>query len=225
MTVAIIRTIILYALIVFAIKMMGKRQISDLQTSELVITIMISNIAAIPMEDSSQPLLSSLVPISILICCEISISCLMLKSPKIRQLICGKPVIVIEQGKINQNALKYLRLSNEDLMEQLRQLDVFSVSDVLYAIMETNGQMSVLKKPEKQPPDASTLGIGMPETYLEAVIISDGNIFENALDFCSLNHEWLENILKKEKIKKEDVFLMTANKNKEFNIIKKEIQT
>ncbi len=222
MAVALIRTIILYAFIIFAIKMMGKRQISDLQTSELVITILISNIAAIPMQNTAQPLLTGIIPILVLICCEILASFLMLKNLKIRQLICGKPIIVINEGKIDQKAMEYLRLSTEDLSEQLRQLDVFSLDDVWFAIMETNGQMSVMKKSEKQPPDAMTLKLKVPDGELETVVVSDGIISESSLQRCDLSKDWLSEIFKKEKVKLEDIFIMTAKKSKQYKIIKKE---
>ena len=222
MAVALIRTIVLYAFIIFAIKMMGKRQISDLQTSELVITILISNIAAIPMQNTAQPLLTGIIPILVLICCEISASFLMLKNLKIRQLICGKPIIVINEGKIDQKAMEYLRLSTEDLSEQLRQLDVFSLDDVWFAIMETNGQMSVMKKSEKQPPDAMTLKLKVPDGELETVVVSDGIISESSLQRCDLSKDWLSEIFEKEKVKLEDIFIMTAKKSKQYKIIKKE---
>lgn len=222
MAVALIRTIVLYAFIIFAIKMMGKRQISDLQTSELVITILISNIAAIPMQNTAQPLLTGIIPILVLICCEISASFLMLKNLKIRQLICGKPIIVINEGKLDQKAMEYLRLSTEDLSEQLRQLDVFSLDDVWFAIMETNGQMSVMKKSEKQPPDAMTLKLKVPDGELETVVVSDGIISESSLQRCDLSKDWLSKIFEKEKVKLEDIFIMTAKKSKQYKIIKKE---
>lgn len=222
MAVALIRTIVLYAFIIFAIKMMGKRQISDLQTSELVITILISNIAAIPMQNTAQPLLTGIIPILVLICCEILASFLMLKNLKIRQLICGKPIIVINEGKIDQKAMEYLRLSTEDLSEQLRQLDVFSLDDVWFAIMETNGQLSVMKKSEKQPPDAMTLKLKVPDGELETVVVSDGIISESSLQRCDLSKDWLSEIFEKEKVKLEDIFIMTAKKSKQYKIIKKE---
>ena len=222
MAVALIRTIVLYAFIIFAIKMMGKRQISDLQTSELVITILISNIAAIPMQNTAQPLLTGIIPILVLICCEILASFLMLKNLKIRQLICGKPIIVINEGKIDQKAMEYLRLSTEDLSEQLRQLDVFSLDDVWFAIMETNGQMSVMKKSEKQPPDAMALKLKVPDGELETVVVSDGIISESSLQRCDLSKDWLGEIFEKEKVKLEDIFIMTAKKSKQYKIIKKE---
>ena len=225
MAVALVRTLILYIIIIFSIKMMGKRQISDLQTSELVITIMISNIAAIPMENTSQPLLGSLIPISVLVCSEIFVSFFMLKSPKFRKLICGKPVVVISEGKIKQDALKFLRLSVEDLFEQLRQMDVFCLDDVWYAVMETNGTMSVLKKSSSQPPCAEDLKIAVPEEEIDTVIVSDGNGSNLALKACGLDRIWLNKKLKEEKIELNDVFLMTATKSNKFNIIKKEIHS
>ncbi len=222
MAVSLLRTIILYIIVIFAIKLMGKRQISDLQTSELVITILISNIAAIPMQNTEQPLLTGVVPIGVLICCEIFISFLMLKSLSIRKLICGKPVVVIDEGKVQQDALKYLRLSAEDLFEQLRQLDVFSLDDVWFAIMETNGQLSVLKKSEKQPPDSSTLGLTVPKAKVDTVVVSDGNISDFSLSICGLNRQWLLGVIEGQNINIKDIFIMTANKSKEFNIIRKE---
>lgn len=222
MAVSLIRTIILYVIIILAIKLMGKRQISDLQTSELVITILISNIAAIPMQNTEQPLLTGVVPIGVLICCEIFVSYMMLKNTKIRQFICGKPVVVINEGKIQQDAMKYLRLSVEDLVEQLRQMDVFSLEDVWFAIMETNGQMSVLKKSEKQPPDSSTLGITVPKALVDTVVVSDGNISDFSLSICGLSKEWLKGVIDGQNIDIKDIFIMTANRSKKFNIIKKE---
>ena len=145
----------------------------------------------------------------------------MLKNIKIREIICGRPVIIINNGKIQQDSLKYLRLSVEDLFEQLRQLDVFSINDVAFAIMETNGQMSVLKKSNKQPPDCATLGVSVPQAIIETVIVSDGNIRDFSLSLCGLSRDWLKNTLSKQNINIKEIFIMTANKNQEYNIIKK----
>lgn len=223
MAVSLIRTILLYVLIIFAIKAMGKRQISELQTSELVITLLVSNIAAIPMQNPGQPLASGVIPIIVLITFEIIISILMLKSSKFRKLICGSPVIVIENGKIQQNALKMLRMSIEDLFEELRQLDVFSIDDVSYAIVETNGKLSVLKKPDKEPPTASDLNVQPNFDGIEAVVISDGEISDFSLNLCGLSREWVEKIINDQNISLSDIFIMTANKNRKYTIIKKEI--
>ena len=143
MFISLIRTVILYAMIIIAVRIMGKRQISQLQTSELVVTMLISDLAVIPMQDSGQPLFSGLIPIFVLIALEVLLSVIMLKSGRLRRVICGKPVVVIEDGKILQKNMKELRMSIEDLFEQLRQKDVFSLKEVAYAIVETNGAMSV----------------------------------------------------------------------------------
>lgn len=222
MFISLIRAVIMYIVVVCAIKFMGKRQIGELEASELVITFMISDIASIPMQNSSQPILSGLIPIGVLVCLEILVSWLMLKSYKFRTLTCGKCVIVINDGKINQKELHKLRINVYDLCEQLRQMNVFSISDVAYAIMETNGKLSVLKKSEKQPPDSSTLKVQTEKSILDLVVISEGRINDYSLSICCLNRQWINDILSKEKININDVFIMTANKNKKFNIIKKE---
>lgn len=202
---------------------MGKRQISDLQTSELVVTLLISNIAAIPMQNTGQPLVSGVVPIVVLICLEVTVSILMLKNSKFRKLICGSPIVIINNGKLLQNELKTLRMSTEDLFESLRQLDIFSIEDVQFAIVETNGKISVLKKSEKQPPDASTLGVVVPEGGLEAVVVSDGEISDFSLSLCGLSKDWIDGVLKGQNIKLNEIFIMTANKDKKYNIIKREL--
>ncbi len=222
MFISFIRAIIMYLTVVCAIKFMGKRQIGELETSELVITFMISDIASLPMQNSDQPILSGLIPIGVLTCLEIFISWFMARNPRFRQLVCGKCVIVINDGKINQKELYKLRINVYDLCEQLRQMNVFSIDDVAYAIMETNGKLSVLKKSEKQPPDSTTLKMTPSPSNLDLAVISNGKINNYCLSLCSLNELWLNNILKEKNIKIEDIFLMTANKNKEVNIIKKE---
>ena len=222
MIISLIRTILLYVVIILAIKIMGKRQISDLQTSELVVTLMVSNIATIPMQNTAQPLLSGVIPILVLICCEVLVSIFMLKNSKFRKMICGKPVVIVDNGEIQQEELKNLRLSVEDLCQQLRQVDVFSIEDVAFAIIETNGKLSVLKKSEKQPPDASALKVTVPEAVIDTVVISDGEVSDFSLSLCGLTKGWVMDILKKKKLNVADVFIMTANKNKEYNIIEKE---
>ena len=222
MTVALIRTIILYIVVIIAVRLMGKRQISELQTSELVITMLISDIAAIPMQNTSQPLVSGLLPILILIACEIIISVIMLKSAGFRRFICGKPVIVINDGKIDQFQMKRLRMSTEDLFEQLRQMDIFKFDDVAYAIVETNGKMSVLKKGSKQEPNVEMMQLKPEEDLLETVVISDGELSRFSLALCDLNEQQIKKVLLNKNIKQEEVFIMTADKKQNYKIVKKE---
>jgi len=223
MIISVIRTILLYAFIILAVRLMGKRQIGDLQTSELVITLLISDIASIPMQDTSLPLIGGFLPISILVSCEIIVSIIMLKHSKFRNVMCGKPVIVIREGKILQPALKHLRMSIEDLFEQLRQKDVFNLKDIQYCIVETNGKISVLNQPESRVPTAQESNIQIDDTGIEAVIISDGEFLDHSLALCQKNQDWALRILKENNINnKHDVYLMTANKSGEYNLIKKD---
>ena len=222
MIISAIRAFLLYIIIIFAVRMMGKRQISEMQTSELVITLLMSNIASIPMQDTEQSMLSGIIPMMVLLVCEIFISYLMLKKSGIRRLICGKPVIVINDGTIDQQAMKELRISTEDLYEQLRQKDVFDISEVAYAILETNGQMSVFKKSMYSPLTVGDLEIQKEDTVLQVTIVSDGEIAKSSLKVCGLGTNWLYETLKNENIALKDVFIMTADKYKNYSIIRKE---
>lgn len=221
MIITVIRTILLYIFVIGAIRIMGKRQISDMQTSELVITMIIADIASIPMQNTSQPLLSGLVPILILISLEIIISILMLHFPHLRKLVCGTPVVIIENGKLKQRMLKALRLTTEDLSVLLRQEGVFDISDVQYCIMETNGKISLLLKPSKRNPTTEDMNLPPRDTGFEAVVISDGEYLFKSMHLCGVDKEWVDKILKKEKTLPRDVMIMTANRLREYNIIRK----
>lgn len=221
MIISIIRAALLYTMIILAIRIMGKRQISELQTSELVVTLLISDIAAIPMQDAAQPLVSGIVPIAVLVTGEIVVSALMLKWSGFRKAVCGSPIILINDGKVDQKQMRRLRMTIEDLFEQLRQKDVFSIHDVAYAIMETNGKLSVIKKPEKDTLSADMLNLEVPDNGLETVVISDGELSDFSLKICEKNEDWVYSILKKEHYNMKDVFIMTANRSGEYRIIKK----
>lgn len=223
MAISFIRTIILYIVIILAVRLMGKRQISELQTSELVVTLLMSDIAAIPMQNAALPIATGVIPIIVLIACEILISTFMLKSSGFRRFICGKPAVLINDGKLDQKKMKELRIGIEDLEEELRQLEVASISDVSYAIVETNGKLSVVKKPEKQQVDASMLNVQMEDNGIETVVVRDGKLSPFCLKLCNLSEKWVRDTLAKQNTDIEDIFIMTANKNKDFNIIKREV--
>lgn len=222
MTITLIRTILLYIIVIICLRLMGKRQISELQPSELVVTLLISDIASIPMQNTAQPLLSGVLPIILLVSCELIISTIMVKSMRFRRFVCGKPVVVINDGNIQQDEMKRLRMTTEDLSEQLRQMNVFNISEVAFAIIETNGKMSVMKKATEEPPSAKDLGINVPAESLYTVVVSDGEFSDYSLQLTGVSRDWIQDILKGKKINLKDVFIMTANKNKDFTIIKKE---
>lgn len=222
MIITIIRTLILYAFIIFAVRIMGKRQISDLQTTELVITMIISDIASIPMQNTSMPMLTGIIPILILVACEIIASVIMLKNSKFRKVVCGSPVMIIEDGKLLQSAMKKLRMTTEDLCVQLRQENIFNLEDVQYCIVETNGKISVLEKPEKRTPTAEDMGIQIEDTGIEAVVVNDGEYLDNSMKLCGFDKQRIDSILKENHIPLKDVFIMTGNKTGDYNIIRME---
>lgn len=214
MLIAIIRTFILYVLIIFGMRFMGKRQIGQLQPNELVITMLISNIATMPIENLNTPLLFGLAPILCLICFEFIISYLGMKSKKLRHIISGGPVLIIENGKINQKAMKRLRFSIDDLTENLRSCNAFNLDSVAYAIVETNGTMSVIKKFSDQNVTTKMINLPQQKTVIQLIIISDGKIIETNLKKLNLSKNWLIDKLNCEKLKLNQIFIMTADENK-----------
>lgn len=222
MLISVIRTLILYAFIIFAIRLMGKRQIGDMQPSELVVTMVISDIASLPMQNTSQPLLSGVIPVLVLVSLEVAVSYAMMKSRRIRRLICGNPVVLIEDGKLLQGQLRRLRMTVEDLCAQLRQQNIFSPCDVQYCIMETNGVLSVLEKPQKRLPNAEESGVTIPDDKIEAVVISDGELLRSSLNLCGQTEAVVKKILQKDHAELSDVFLMTLDGSGSHHIILKE---
>ncbi len=222
MLVSIARTLVMYGAILLGVRLMGKRQISQLQTSELVVTLLISELAVMPIQQRQDPLWNGLVPMAALVGCELAVSFFMLKSGWFRQLVCGNPIVVIQNGRVMQRQMRRLRMSTEDLFEELRRAGVFALEDVAYAIVETNGQMSVLKK---SPADCLTpkqAGVKAPPEALEVVVVSDGRISENSLKLCGRDPVWLREQLKCQGAALEEVFIMTVRTDGGQRIIKKD---
>ena len=197
MYIVIARTIILYSLVIIVLRIMGKRQIGELQPFEFAITIMISALAAIPMEDTGIPLLSSIIPILLLLSFQMCISIVTLKSSKARALICGKPLILIENGNLLEEELKNSRININDLLEQLRVKGYPSLSDIEFAIMETNGKISVIPKSQKRPLNPDDLSLPTKYEGLAHSLIIDGEIQKYNLEKLKLNKEWLKSELAK----------------------------
>lgn len=222
MPIPFIRTVILYIAVITCVRVMGKRQIGELQPSELVITILISEIAAIPMQDADIPLINTIVPFLILVSLEIITSAISIKSQKFRNLMQGNSLVIIRNGVLDQKQIKRLRLSVEDILEALRKKDIFNISDVLYAIIETDGSISVMLKPEKQTATAEMVNASLQSNGIYVTVIDDGKILQDQFQDCNMDTKKLNKILKKNKVDLKDVLLMTANSNGETNIIKKE---
>lgn len=223
MAITAIRTVLIYILIIAAMRIMGKRQLGELQPVELVVTLLISDMAAVPMQESGIPLLSGVLPILILVALELLLSGLMLKSPFFSRLISGNPIVLVKEGELQQSALKKMRMTVDDFMEELRQQGVFNPEDVQYAIVEPNGKISLLMKAGKQNVTVEMAGLKPPSDAIDMVIISDGAISDWALSLCGLDKKWLQSTLKKREIRQEDVFVMTANKNRQYHIIPRQM--
>ena len=161
-----IRTTILYLVLIAVIRMMGKRQIGQMEPSEFVVTMLVANLASIPMQDSAIPLLSGVVPILTVLGVELVLSALCLRSIRLRKLLCGKPVILIENGRILQENLRKTRVTLDELTELLREKDVLDIQTVQYAILETSGRVSVFPYPKDRPATAKDAGIQAQEQYL-----------------------------------------------------------
>lgn len=221
MITTIIRTIILYIFVTFAIRVMGKRQIGDMQPNELVITLLISEIVAIPLQDISQPILSGVVAIFMLIVLEIVMSVLSMKSIKVRKFMSGNSVVIINNGIVDQSAMKNVRMTVLDLIEQLRGQNVFDISTVAFAVLEVNGELSVLLKGGDQPLTAKDMGIKKDKAALPLPVISDGKILKDSLDALGITEETLEKKLRANHTETEKVFLMTLDRQDNIRIVKK----
>ena len=217
MLIVIIRTLILYAVTVLLLRVMGKRQIGQLQPYELVVIIMISELAAIPMQNTGIPLLSGLVPIFILVAAQVTLSYISLKSERARGVICGTPSIVIENSRIVEDELRRLRLNLNDLLEQLRLKNVADISDVEYAILETGGQLSVIPKSEKRPVEPQDLNISPEYEGLPTTLIIDGHVIKENLKKVDLDMNWLQSELSKAGVNNvKDVFFASLDTHKQL---------
>ncbi len=219
MLVSFLRTLILYIVVIFGMRIMGKRQLGQLQPSELVITILISNIATLPIENSDVPLILGIIPILTLMCFEVILSVLTLKSIRFRRLIWGNTKILIQDGKIKQQELADLRYSVDDLMEQLRTNGIFDLREVEFALTETTGQLSICKKTSYETLNPKTAGIKVTETPPPSIVISDRKVLSEGMKNCMLSQKELDRILKKEGYKPEEVFLMTCTPQKDYYIV------
>lgn len=219
----IIRTIILYGFITFAIRIMGKRQIGDMQPNELVITLLISEIAAIPLQDISQPILSGVVAIFMLIVLEIIMSVLSMKSITVRRFMNGKSAVIIKNGVIDQNVMKDVRMTVLDLVELLRGQNVFDISAVAFAVLEVNGNLSVLLKGAEQTVTAKDMGVKKPKEALPLPVISDGKILSDSLKALNITSNDVYKKIKANNTEVENVFLMTLDRYDNICIIKKGI--
>lgn len=217
----IFRAAILYFFVIVGLRLMGKRQIGEMQPGELVVTLLISEMAAIPLQDISQPILLGVGAVSTLVFLEVIISVLSLKMPRLHRLLSGSSRIIIREGVIDQREMKALRLTVSDLVELLRDRDVYDISTVSYAIMETNGSLNVLLKGAEQPATKGDLG-KKAVSSLPLPVVSDGQLMPDALKELGIGKKHVERIIKENKSTLSQVFLLQLDREMNYTIIKKD---
>lgn len=209
MVIVIIRSVILYSIVIAALRLMGKKQLGELQPSELVTTMLISNIATLSLEEPSMPMILGVVPILMIVCIDVLMSGLMLKSARFRKLVTGSPRVIISDGVIDQKELKNLRYTIDDVLESMRDSDIFDINEVRYAIVETTGKINFFKKTEgkSDPP---------------SLIIKDGMLISEGLKKAGLGEKWLKGVLERKNTEQSKVFLLTASGDGSYTMILKE---
>ncbi len=222
MILSYIRTIVLYLVLIGVIRLMGKRQIGQMEPAEFVVTMLVANLAAIPMQDGGIPLYSGLVPIITVLGVELIVSGLVLRSMKLRQLFCGKPVILIENGRILQENLRKTRVTLDELTGHLREKDVLDIGSVQYAILETDGNLSVFPYPKELPVSAKEAGIQVKQRLLPVTVVGDGFLYRENLAVAGKDEAWVRKILSEKDATLAQTWLLTVDRADKVTFIRKE---
>lgn len=222
MLLSYIRTVVLYLVLIAVVRLMGKRQIGQMEPAEFVVTMLVANLASIPMQEEGIPLYSGLVPILTVLSVELVLSALSLRSVRFRKLLCGKPVILIENGHILQDNLRRTRITLDELTGHLREKDVLDLMAVQYAILETNGNLSVFPYPKERPASAKDAGIQAKKQYLPVTVIGDGYLYRDNLAAAGKDEKWVEKVLREKNIPLREVWLLTVDGADRTVILRKE---
>ena len=222
MLISYFRTAFLYLVLVLSVRMMGKRQIGQMEASEFVVTMLVANLASIPMQDAAIPLYAGLLPILVILGMELTLSGLILRSILIRRFFCGKPVILIDNGKVLLENLRKTRVTLDELTGHLRQKDVLDIQTVQFAILETDGSLSVFPYPKNRPASAKEAGIQAEKQYLPITILEDGYISKENLQKAGKDQNWLDGILRKNQATRQETLLLTVDKADHVVFLRKE---
>jgi len=210
--IVIARTFIVYIAIILSMRIMGKRQLGELEPSELVVAILIADLAAHPLQDIGIPLLNGLIPVAVLLSCELIVSGLLLRSIRARTIICGRPSMLVADGKIDQREMRKSRFTIDELTEKLRGKGVTDISKVKYGILETDGTLSVIPFPGEQAASADQLNIQTQDTGYPTIIINNGKVLLGNLELMGRDEPWLARELKLRGIASHrDVYLLSVN--------------
>ncbi|MDR2670838.1 MAG: DUF421 domain-containing protein [Oscillospiraceae bacterium] len=220
---AVLRTVILYVVIIAALRLMGKRQIGELEPSELVVTLLMSELAAVPMQDLGSPLVFGLVPIATLLCLSLVVSGALLASLRFRALLCGKPSVLMKDGRILQRELRKNRMTTNELIEALRAKNITDLSTVQYAILETNGTLSTILYPVYQPATRRDVGAAGSAPGLPVVLVSDGALLRENCALRHLSPSFLDDALRRNGLTDvRDVFLLIVDEQNRVYCLPKE---
>ena len=222
MILSYLRTVILYLVLILVIRMMGKRQIGEMEPAEFVVTMLVANLAAIPMQDAGIPLLTGLIPILTVLGVELVLSWLMLQSGTLRRLFCGKPVFLIDNGRLLQSNLRLTRVTLDELMGKLREKDILDMTQVQYAILETDGNLSVFPYPQFAPASARDAGVRVKENCFPIVVAEDARVFAENLQKAGRDMAWLEQTLASHEAVLEDTLLLTVDGSGKVIFVRKE---
>ena len=224
MVVVLLRCFIMYCVVVLAVRLMGKRQIGELQAAELVITILISELASMPIQDMHLPILFAILPILALVALEILISVIALKSVRARAVLYGHPLILIYRGQFRQKEMESARVTIDDILEIMRNNGISDIADIDYAILETNGQLSVIEKNSCKALCANDLNLQVKKSAgLPHLLIMDGRLLKDNLKECNVSKQWVYSQLSKNHLSSpKHVFLMTVDDNKKVYLVKKQ---
>lgn len=214
MVIVIIRTLIVYFALVLFMRLMGKRQLSELELPELAVAVLIADLAAHPLQDIGIPLMNGLLPIVVLFCCEVLISGVAMCSPKLRSTLFGRPSFLIEDGRINQREMRRCRFTPDELAEELRSKNIADMRQVQYAILETDGELNTILYPEHRPASAQDLGIAPADSGYPVIIINDGHILSDNLQYLGRDEAWLTRELGRlGMVSVKDTYLLIADKS------------
>ena len=222
MILSYVRTVVLYLVLIAVVRMMGKRQIGQMEPSEFVVTMLVANLASIPMQDGAIPLYSGFVPIVTVLGTELVLSALAMKNVRLRRILCGKPVILVENGNILQKNLKKTRITLDELTGHLREKDVLDLQSVQFAILETTGNLSVFPYPKEKPAPAWDAGVPVRKQALPITIISDGELMVKNLEKAQKDAGWVKRVLGERQAKLEETWLLTVDENGKIFFLKKE---
>ena len=215
------RTVLFHGILILTVRLLGKRQIGEMEPSEFVVTMLLANLATIPMEEPDRPITHGLVPIALVIAAEMLMAFAMLRSIRLRRLLCGKPVILIENGRIVEENLRRTHVNLDELTMHLREQEIFDLTEVKFAILETNGQLSTLLFAKDRPASARDAGIRASETELPVTLVSDGYLMRENLAVAKRDEKWVEKELQKRNCSLSQTLLLTVDRTGKVYFVKK----